>query len=630
MVAANESQNASSASSDDEPEAASEKKSIADNISGGAMLVIRPLIRGEDESANFTQYGEYNAVTGEWGIKYTDLEKYFFNTDAKNIGQDNQYYYLGGGRYGKYNVDLYYDEIPHRFQFNQATLYSGVGSQNLILPDSLQADLQALDGDPVAQANRLNAAYTTANIGDPKTQRKKLGLNMDLVTFDPFSVRFEFAGEKKEGTRPLFGAFGLRSALELFEPVNNETLDMKLIAEYAKKEYFINATYYYQNFNNKLDTLTFDNPFRIDDALGNPSKGQLDLDPDNNFHNFSLSGAYMDLPWRTRLTGTLAWGWMRQNDALIPFTTNTALAPPTVPFDYTNPANLPTQKADVSVNTALYQFALSSSPLTYMHFKGNFRHYNYDNQTDQVAFPDGYVNSDTTPVVGTLPNPISTLPSSYSMTKADFDLGFDVWTQTRLGLKYTYNLTKRTNREVDRQSDNVFGASVDTNPLNWMDLRLAYDRTETEISDYNFDVYLKSGQDLRNLPALRKYDQADVSRDRLRFNTNVYPIDNLILGGSFVYGRDRFKDSPYGLIGNKYYSFSLDASYALTDRMDLNAYYVFEQYDNDQKAQGGFDADNDGISTVTDWRAEGRDIINTIGLGTKYAIIPNKLDFDLT
>jgi hypothetical protein len=247
-----------------------------------------------------------------------------------------------------------------------------------------------------------------------------------------------------------------------------------------------------------------------------------------------------------------------------------------------------------------------------------------------VAFPDGYVNSDSTPVVGTLPNPISTLPSSYSKTNADFDLGFDVWTQTRLGLKYTYNLTKRTNREVDRQSDNIFGASVDSNPLNWLDLRLAYDRTETEISDYNFDVYLRSGQDLRNLPALRKYDQADVSRDRLRFNTNVYPIDNLVLGGSFVYGRDRYKDSPYGLIGNKYYSFSLDAGYALTDRMDLNAYYVFEQYDNDQKAQGRFDENNDGITTVTDWRAEGRDIINTIGLGTKYALIPNKLDFDLT
>ncbi len=593
-------------------------------------MITRPYIQGEDESANFTQYGEYNNVTGAWSIRYSDLERYFFNTDAVNVGQDNQYYFLGGGRYGKYKIDLSYDEIPHRFAFNQRTLYSGVGSQTLLLPDALQTDLQGLTGDPVAQANRLNAAYATADIGDPQVQRKDLALNMDLVALDPFSLRVEFAGEKQEGTRPLFGSFNLNNAMELFEPVNNETFDMKFIAEYAKKAYFLNATYYFQNFNNKVDTLTFDNPFRVDDAFGGPSNGRLDLAPDNNYQNISLSGSYMDLPFRTRLSGTAAWGWMSQDDALIPFTTNTALAPPLLPVDYANPASLPARKADVKVNTALYQFALSSNPLAYMHVKGKFRYYSYDNQTDQLALPNGYVNADSLPVIGTLPNPISTLPSSYNTSKADLDVGFDVWDQTRLNLTYTYNLTKRTNREVDRQNDNIYGASIDSNPIDWLGLRLAYDRTETDINDYVYDIYLKGGQDLQQLPALRKYDQADVSRDRLRFSTNLYPTDQLTFGGSFVYGRDKFSDSPYGLTSNKYYSFSLDAGYALTDRLDLNAFYVYEKYKNEQIAQGQFDANNDGLLTVTDWLAEGQDEINTFGLGVKYALIPSRLDFDLS
>ena len=618
------------APAEEQEEEAGDKMSFADRFSGEATLIGRPYISGDDESSNFTQYGEYNNVTGAWSIKYSDLERYFFSTNAANVGQDNQYYFLGGGRYGKFKIGMSYDEIPHKYAFNQKTLYSGVGSQTLLLSDALQSDLQGLAGDPVAQADQLNTAYATANIGDPQVQRKDLALNMDLVALDPFSLRIEFAGEKQEGTRPLFGSFSLNNAMELFEPVNNETFDMKFIAEYAKKAYFLNATYYFQNFNNKNDTLTFDNPFRVDDTLFGPSNGRLDLAPDNNYQNISLSGSYMDLPFRTRLSGTAAWGWMSQDDALIPFTTNSALATPGVPIDYTSPSSLPTQKADVKVNTALYQLALSSNPLAFMHVKGNFRYYNYDNDTDPVAFPDGYVNSDSFPVVGVLPNPISTLPSSYSTTKADIDVGFDIWTQTRLNLKYTYNLIERTNREVDRQHDNIFGVSIDSNRLDWLGWRLAYDRTETDINNYIYDIYLKGGQDLEQLPALRKYDQADVSRDRLRFTMNLYPTDQLNFGGSFVYGRDNFSDSPYGLTSSKYYSFSLDAGYALTDRMDINAFWVYEKYKNEQIAQGGVDANNDGLLTVTDWLAEGQDEINTFGLGVKYALIPKKLDFDLS
>jgi hypothetical protein len=45
-------------------------------------------------------------LSGAWSLRYSDLERYFFYTDAANIGQNNQYYYLGGGRYGKYKIDI--------------------------------------------------------------------------------------------------------------------------------------------------------------------------------------------------------------------------------------------------------------------------------------------------------------------------------------------------------------------------------------------------------------------------------------------------------------------------------------------------------------------------------------------
>jgi hypothetical protein len=262
--------------------------------------------------------------------------------------------------------------------------------------------------------------------------------------------------------------------------------------------------------------------------------------------------------------------------------------------------------------------------------KGRFRYYDYDNKTDRIIFPDGYVDADSSPVPGSLPNSISTLPSSYSNTKADLNLGFDVGTRTRLNLDYTYHRTKRDNREVDKQTDNIFGASIDTDPIPWSDFRVSYTRTETDIDDYNFDIYLKSGEDLGQLPGLRKYTQADVSRDRFGFLANVYPIDPLVFSASFTYGKDDFTDSPYGLTDDKHYVISLDGDYTLSDRLNINAFYVYENYENKQQARGEFDEDGDGISTVTDWKAEGKDKVNTFGGGITYAVILDKLDFKFT
>jgi hypothetical protein len=160
-------------------------------------------------------------------------------------------------------------------------------------------------------------------------------------------------------------------------------------------------------------------------------------------------------------------------------------------------------------------------------------------------------------------------------------------------------------------------------------LRASYHRTDTDIDDYDFDVYLESGQDLQQLPGLRKYTQADIDRDRFEFMMNVYPLEPLAFSGTFTYSKDDYHDSPYGLTDADYYSFSVDGDYTLTDELRLNIFYIYEKYKNKQKAQGEFDEDGDGISTVTDWKANGQDKINTFGGGISYTVIPERLDFNL-
>jgi len=609
-----------------ETETPSTVSTFLGNLSGEVNITGRPYITGDDESSKFEEYGEYNRVTGGWDVKYEKEDRFSLGTMADNIGQDDQYVDLTGNWYGKGKLGLSYDKIPHRFALDTKTLYSGVGSDRLTLNDTLRTDLEALAGDPVAQANRLNAEFSAnGHKGDPKLDRKNLKLDFDWVAQDPFSFRAEFSREKQDGTRPIFGSFGLDNTVEIFEPIDNQTLSMKLIAEYAKNPYYVNATYYYQTFENNENTLTFDNPFRTTDAIGDPATGRLALAPDNHYQNLSFSGSYSALPFNSKISANAALGWMRQDENFTAFTTNTALSSPPFAIDYFDKANLPAQDADAKVNTYLYNVMLSSKPLDYMRLKGQFRYYEYDNKTDTIIFPNGYANADSTPALADpiTGNPIQNLPSSYKKLRVGADAGFDVWRNTRLNLDYKYDRTKRTHREVDTQQDNIIGGSVDTRPTSWMDMRASYERTLRDIDSYDYQVYFKSGQDLQQLPGLRKYDEADLIRDRLQIGANVYPLENLAFSGSFIYGKDDFDNSSFGLLDDKHYILSFDADFSAGDRLRLNAFYNYEKYDNEQRAQGEFDG-----GPVTTWTAKGEDHINTVGGGFQFALIPGRLDFE--
>lgn len=605
----------------------SDAESIWDKISGEMGVIGR--YRNDDAKSDsfFLQYQDFNEITGEFDLKYVEENRYFFQTDGKNLGQDNVNVNLRGGWYGKWKGSITYDEIPHRFAFDTKTLYSGVGSDALSLDNNLQTTLQGLSADPAAQADVLKQAFGSADSGNPEIKRKKLSGNFDFVALDPFSLRAEFSREKKNGgTRPFMGSFGLDNAVELFEPIDNDTWTIKLVAEFAKESYLLNATYYYQHFDNQEGALLFDNPFRADNAVGGPTQGLIDLAPDNHYQNVSVSGSYSALPLNSRLSVNAARGWMRQDDDLPPFTVNSAL---TNPIDYADSDNLPASEADVKVDTTLVNAKLTARPFDFMHVNAKFRYYDYDNKTDKVLFPDGYVETDAYAETPQLGAPISTLPTSYDKTRGDLNLGFDIWSRTRLNLDYAYDRTNRDNREVDKQTANIFGGSIDTSPVDWSDWRASYERTDTDIDGYDFDIYLKSGQDLNQLPGLRKYTQADVIVDKFQLLANIYPVEPLAFSGSVIYAKHDFHNSSYGLTDADYFCWSIDGDYTLTDRLHLNAFYAFEKYDNKQKASGEFDEDGDGISTVTDWQAKGIDDVNTFGGGLKWAIVSERLDLDL-
>ena len=578
-------------------------------VSAEASLILRSS-DVEGDSAKFEEYRDITApVSGDLEIDVEKDRDYYLRGEAVGIGQDDQFVGAEGGRYGKFGIDATWDKIIHRYAYDARTLYSGVGTGYMSLDDNLQADIQSAP-NAVEVANRLSGYMTTSSVtGDPDTTRDQRKLGFDLLAFDPFTLRLDLANETREGTRPFAGAFNNSQMVELFEPVDYDTTDMKISGEYAQAPFLLNVAYQYSQFKNNVDTLRFDNPLRATDAVGGPSNGTIDLAPDNQYHNINVNGALTHLPWRSQITASAAWSRMTQDDALVPFTSNTAITAPA----------LPAERVDARVNTSLYKFRFTSKPLSFMRVKGSFRYYDYDNQTGVIEFPDGYVETDDFPVTTAVRN----LPTSYTQTQAGAEVGFDVFTRSNLTLGYRYEKTDRTNREVSEQEDHIMKASLDTRVLDWLDLRTSYARTERDIGDYRYDVYLEGGQDLEQLPQLRMYDQADLTRDFFEILATVYPTDALALSGSAAYGTDDFHNSPYGLIEDNRYVFSFDTDYALGDRLTLNLFYTHEIYENEQRAR------QNGGATDFDWTADGKDLVDTLGGGFKLALIPDLLDLDL-
>ena len=270
-----------------------EMSTVKPVLSGEAAIIIRDTdVKGD--AAKFEEYRDLSQpIIGELHLKYNKNDERFMEFDGENLGAEDLYLYAAAGWFGKLRFDAGYDKIPHRFADDAETLYSGIGSNVMTLPDALQANLEAAPFPEVA--DRLNIFFNAGAVsGDPRLSRNTGKISMDLAAYDPLNFRAEFKREYRDGVLPSAGSFGLANnegMAELLQPVDYETTEISLICEYVKKSFLLNATYKFSMFESGLDTLSWDNPLRLNDIVGGPSHGLMDIAPSNKYHNISFSGS---------------------------------------------------------------------------------------------------------------------------------------------------------------------------------------------------------------------------------------------------------------------------------------------------------------------------------------------------
>jgi MtrB/PioB family decaheme-associated outer membrane protein len=506
-----------------------------------------------------------------------------------------------------------------------------------------------------------------------------------------WNVDFSFAREHENGTRPIGAILNSSptaagsslpgtvanlqspgSGVELPEPIDYVTKTVRAMTEYGKNKWAIQLGYNGSFFSSDVKSLLFDAPFATADIPvqfvppGNgctvtapalncaissvPSHGQLSLYPDNHANYLNFAGAF-DAGKHVRIMGSGTGGWLRQNDAFLPYTVNTAI---------TGLAPLPASSLNGEKQTLAMNWTAVSKVSKNLEVEAKYRHYDYNNHT--AVF-------DLTPIAGDVMGANSTATGqadpAVAETTGRSNPGFN---RKTLELSGNYFFTKRSSakfgwesewfdrshRDVARSVENSVFGSLDLSPTHDLLFRVSgrhQDRKPQEYQDeaasdpltgVEISCSSTSAAFTEEQRCHRRFDEAARILDRgdvlLQYN-----IGQFCFGGTFQtiqndFNRQGGVNSPtplnfvagntrpyflYGAMNDLSWIYSFDTSYTFSPALSAFVEYSRENYYKRMISRnrtptsgtatiltcGGCDSANN------DWESSTRDLFDTYAAG---------------
>jgi hypothetical protein len=263
------------------------------------------------------KFGQYNGLNtnGAFGIGNFDIQGGgAYNTNdasrwrvtGSNIGLENRNFTGEYKEQGKFKLNFGYDELPMYRNNSYQTPY--LGGSNLTLPGNWQtlSNTQKLVGDL--------PDFHTVNIG---TKREKIDGGFSYFLNPQWEAQASMRHEDKKGTQAqgaVLNVGGDRSAI-LPMPISQSTDQMNASMKYTGDKGFAQFAYYGSLFHNNVNGVTFQNAFATTPG-GTPelASGRMSTAPDNQFHQFTLTGGYNFSPTTKLVTGgSYARNWQNQS-----------------------------------------------------------------------------------------------------------------------------------------------------------------------------------------------------------------------------------------------------------------------------------------------------------------------------
>lgn len=559
---------------------------------------------GNTGSARFREYGDWSngfALSGFGFSAENRKTALYVSAQAQNVGQNDQTYRAGIGRYGVFDLTIFFDSTPHFYSTLAKSLWDGIGTGNLTLKDGLSPG--------ASTAAAVNAALANTTPSDLRIERDKAGLIFKYRFDDAFDAVIQVSNEWRNGTQPFGATFGYPfqdGATQIVQPIHYRTLDLTGTLRYRGEQTQANLTYTSSIFRNDLQSLTWQNP-----GLTTPLPlGRLSLPPGNEYYSFRGDFATALTP-DMRFIASLTYSLMRQNDSLLPPTVNSGIihgvATAIDLSQWNTTAALSQRTAHAAINTfrAFAQFEYTPLPGLTLNF--TLRDNSEDNLTNYVAFNPltgqyGYIAIDGglsffIPRLSGVYEPdvpgsvvqIRNTPFANDNLELSANAGYRVTSHLNLDVAYTHNEIRHSAREVPDASDNRARIQLVSSGNSWGTIRASYEFGSLSGSDYTSNPYtpyystalpgyqplLPGGDEPFTLSDLRKFDVGDRTEHKLRLQSNfiLSPKTDLQFTGSF--SSDNY-DAQYGLRASDDFDFNTAFAYQISLATTFSAYYSLQ------------------------------------------------------
>ena len=515
---------------------------------------------------------------------------WLFRTTADNAGYLDQRYSALYERTGRFIVSGLWDEIPQFYSVDTRTPYT-TSKSPLRLDDATQRLIQN------GQAT-LSAWVPMASQFDLVERRDIGNVSVRAAPTPQVDMKGAFTTTRHRGELPWGGSFGFGNDVEVALPYDSRTNDVTLGTEWTKGRGMVRVAYDGSWFNNLDDTLVWDSPLRLDDSASAPGQGRMSLWPTNSAQTVSAAG-YAKFARRTQLTGFVSYGLWSNDEALQPFTVNSAL--PQIA--------LPRSTAEAEARVFSTNLNLVSRPLADWELSAHARTYDYDNETTPAVIKQ-FVSYDTS--VGTS---LTNGPQLYAHRRTTFDTDA-TWSGLHplaLTVGYTRNNGGYDLRIFENTGENVLRVTADAVGSQWLTFRAGYELGDRTGSGLDESLLTEIGEQ----PGMRHYDVANRTRHRFSGQVDVVPDEEWTFSASGGVGKDDFGGSDFGLQETTFRTISFAADFHKPSGLGGGASYNYERYAGLQRSRSA----NPGQETdpLRDWTADSRERVNYASL---YATPP--------
>ena len=582
-----------------------------------------------------SKFNEYRDIRDGFYLRRADVHydnilgtHDYVSLQTQNAVYRDQSYLASFGHYGHFKIQFRYDEIPHiysnttRTSFTELTPGSspncGGASGSCVqwtFPSLMRQSLQA--ALPGNLPNVVNTQVVTQeNFITPRIIRRGGTIYSNYELTPRWQLYGLFNRERETGYRPLGLIMNSSPSatttagygVELPESIRYFHNMVRAGINFGWRSLVVDTSFIGSIFQNNLTAMTWDNPFRLtNETQTNPLTGRMALYPDNQYYQFNFS-AGTDLTKYLHFTASITPGWRRQNQAFLPYTTNTAI---NTCGDGTQACTslsvLPERGLHGDVQTLAMNYVLTSKVWKNVQLKANYRHYDYnDNTGSGVPF---------TPVQGDVGSPTPNENTRFGYNRKDLEATANWYFAKRSSLKLGYEADwmDRTNRDVDHSLENAFFGAVDWSPMRDLLFRVSVrhgnrkpDRyqddtvtdptTGAEVTCTDTNVQFTADQRCH-----RRFDEAA----RLQYRADAlvqYNVNDKLTISGFAgtlqndYNRRSGTNSPtalnfltgsaartspyylYGVLKDLSWNYGFDADYAMSSWLTIFGEYSYQFY----------------------------------------------------